>query len=256
MDLFDKYTVTTDPPPNLFETNGPTSLKQADATKVLNALPGFVTRLIESGFYLAGGSIRAIINNEAVADYDMFGQTDEQIVQAAMALSNQYGAKLVKTLNAITVRIDGFPPVQFILPWKFTSPQACMNNFDFTICRAVLFADTATRSGDPIEPPDFDTACDRRFYHDTAEKILWYCQPQREEDSAGSFLRVQKFIARGYKIAPLQLAKLLGRVVAGSIIPPRRHKAWEVEENERYERDCVEAIHETFKASSKRRMGY
>ena len=50
------------------------------------------------------------------------------------------------------------------------------------------------------------------FYPDLAAKRLVYTSPCRDEAPGGSFLRVRKFLSRGYNIQVLSLAGVLARI--------------------------------------------
>ena len=50
------------------------------------------------------------------------------------------------------------------------------------------------------------------FYIDLAARRLVYTNPVREEEAGGSFMRVLKFIKRGYNIQPGSLGQVLARI--------------------------------------------
>jgi hypothetical protein len=170
-------------------------------------MPDRIKSIVKSGFYVGGGFIRSVLNKEEIADYDIFANSIDQIENEIERIKILNAPYVGQTSNAWTVKIPGMKPIQFIKKWLFQDPESCINSFDFAICRAVIF-------WDPIADK-FDSAVDERFYESLWNKKLVYCKPNREEIAAGSFLRLQKFLAKGYKINQNELAKVLARLLMG-----------------------------------------
>lgn len=168
-------------------------------------MPHVVSELIKSGFYIGGGFIRSVLNNEEISDYDIFAQNMPQIEKEVELLKTK--AYVGNTHNAYTIKIPGTKPIQFITKWLFDTPESCMKSFDYAICRAVIFWDK--------DKMEFDSVIDHDFYYSLNHKKLIYCNPIREEVAAGSFLRMQKFILKGYTINQENLAKVTARMLAG-----------------------------------------
>lgn len=234
----------------------PSTLTWQDTQRVIDSLPGFIPRLLNDGFYIGGGCIRSVIAGEPISDVDIFGSDRDSLDKAAEDLRMRYGGTKFVTANAITVRVPGMSPIQFIRRWVFDTPEACMQSFDFTISRAVIYAEFTTRSGDPLPEPEYSSVCDDRFYEDLTNKRITYCQPKREEDPAGSFLRVQKFIKRGYKVPPMEYAKMIARLLSKTKLPFPPLLFEDLPAFEAYESDLVEAVAGSFNRSTKRHMGY
>lgn len=163
--------------------------------------------------FLAGGALRALIGGEKVADWDLFGSSEHELTNLMEALKlNRPGSRLHRTPNAITLLSPNYKPAQAITRWLYTTADALMESFDFTIARAVVWYD-------PNED-QWKSLVDERFYPDLAAKRLHYRAPVRQEDAGGSLLRVVKFLRRGYNIAPASLSKVVARVVDSIPSPP------------------------------------
>lgn len=179
-------------------------LKQEDLRKVLEALPLPVTRMLRmSGLFLAGGFIRAVVAEEKPSDIDIFSSSKEEAERWSSILASSLGKGRHSTPNAITISHPG-GAIQFITRWLFSLSSDVIKSFDFTIAQAVVFysKDAGAWLGYASD----------EFYPDTNGKILRYTSPTREEDAAGSLLRVNKFLSRGYSISDEDLAKVVARV--------------------------------------------
>lgn len=149
---------------------------------------------------IAGGYIRSRIAREDVMDIDVFCPSKLEATGAAEVLKTEHG--VFQTDNAITV--NGYQyPIQVIHRWTFESPELVVPSFDFTIAKAAFWWD-ATHG--------WQSLCDDAFYQDLSAKRLVYTSPDRNEDAAGSFLRLLKFYQRGYR-APLRtVAEVVSRM--------------------------------------------
>lgn len=146
---------------------------------------------------LAGGFIRACISQEQKSDIDLFvSSTDE-----AEALVTELSAnrETVRTENATTLIGSGLP-VQVVHKWTYDTPGEVLRSFDFSIATAGVWFDGALWQG----------RCHEDFYRDLAAKRLRYTD---HGVPGGSLLRVLKFAARGYRIPPYYLARLIAAVV-------------------------------------------
>lgn len=185
-------------------------LHESDVAKVVAALPPPIQRMLRmSRFFLAGGFVRAIVNEEVPNDIDLFVPSREP----ALRYSRLLKASRRVTKNAITVRLGpGTPPIQFIVRWFFSEAGKVIESFDFTIAQAVVWFDGSKWQG----------LCADTFYIAVGDRLLRYTSPTREEDAAGSLLRVNRFIARGYNILDEDMGKVVARVVnesAGTRMP-------------------------------------
>lgn len=183
-----------------------TPLAPHDIAWCVRRLPKQVVALMKEhpSIILAGGYIRSVISNERVNDLDLFTSSADASKLAADALKDRVG-EIFTTDNAHTVRMRGAPMVQFIHRWSFTTPEQCLESFDFTIaCAAIWHADK-----------QWHGACDPQFYQDLAAKRLVYRSPQRNEDAGGSMLRVLKFYQCGYRIPLDSMGAVIARLVGG-----------------------------------------
>lgn len=184
-----------------------TCLSATDLCFVVRRLPKDVQVLLRQNaghVFLGGGFIRAVIAGEVPSDIDLFGSSDAVVTRAADALAAQRaGCRKHYTKNAITLLATERLPVQFIRRWTFDSAEALTASFDFTVCQAAI----------GVTEGAFVSTCSPDFYLDLAARRLSYTFPQREEEAGGSLLRVVKYLARGYRIAPESLAGVVSRLV-------------------------------------------
>lgn len=191
-------------------------MKKFDAynlVKIMDFIPAALRDVLEkydNKVCLAGGCIRSIINGEEVKDWDLFITTGEPAFAHCIAgflLSSIKNSELHETANALTISSSEIIPIQIITRWIQKDAEEVINTFDFTIAQAAIWWDGVWKS------------CHADMYFADLEfKRLRYTSPVREEDCAGSMMRVIKFVARGYKIPKEQLAKVIGQVVKGSTI--------------------------------------
>lgn len=180
-------------------------LQQNDLVRSIARIPTPLTRLLKTNdLFLGGGFIRSIVTGEKISDYDVFGSSKNQLESMAALLVTEQKGTLHKSKNSLTVRFGLTPPVQFITRWMYDDPQTLLDGFDFTVCQAVLWFDKPTQRWRSLTSPS--------FYPDLAAKRLVYTHPRRDEAPGGSFLRVRKFLQRGYNIQVLSLAGVLARI--------------------------------------------
>ncbi|MCK5603954.1 hypothetical protein KAR91_18850 [Candidatus Pacearchaeota archaeon] len=181
------------------------TLSRGDLQLVVSRLPkDVVTLMKERGIILGGGFIRAAVAGEKPSDIDLFGSSKDQLEAAARSLNNdREGSRFFSSDNAYTVLTAVRMPVQFIHRWVFPTASQCVESFDFTIAKAVVWY---------TEERKWQSACARTFYQDLAARRLVYCSPDRNEDAGGSLLRVRKFLARGYNIQAASLAAVIARL--------------------------------------------
>ena len=194
------------------------NLLPEDLNYIVNRLPTDVRKLMKKGnIYLAGGFIRSCIANEQVNDIDLWGADAEQLKVTAQLFAGERKVRCMMTDNACTILTPNRTPVQFITRWTYDDPVRLAESFDYSIASAVIWYDRAD-----AQPADgsrvygqWKSHCHENFYADLASKRLRYLFPVRNEDAGGSMLRMTKFLARGYRIAPESLAGLIARMNAG-----------------------------------------
>lgn len=186
------------------------ALDDQDVRRISARLPAPLRELLEERYDLAvaGGFIRTIITNERVSDIDVFGSDALMLKNTADGYAETVIDKHpVETDNAITVR--GRPPVQFIHKWTFDSKTKLVESFDFTIARvAVWYEGGAWRS-----------VADDRFYVDLAARRLVYMSPEGNT-AGGTLLRLQKFVARGYRASAFNIAAIAQDLAAAAGAAP------------------------------------
>lgn len=183
-----------------------TTLADEDVRYIVSRLPRDIRDLMTQypKLVLAGGFIRAVIAGEEASDIDLFGPTQEYIGMASASLQAvRPGHQFFSTGNAMTLTTAGKTPVQFITRWTYEEPHGLLRSFDFTIAKAGVYFKAGIWHG----------LCHVRFYRDLAAKRLHYTSPVRNEDAGGSILRVQKFLSKGYRIAPESLGAVIARLV-------------------------------------------
>lgn len=177
-----------------------------DMHRVLAFLPKDVIKMMRGHpIFLAGGFIRAKVAGEAVSDIDLLAGNADDCKMFGSALAAERNVTSYRTRNAITIVSPPRVPVQFIHRWTFTDPAMLIQSFDFTIARACMWFDQDAGAWRSLVDP--------MFYPDLASRRLRYCCPERNEDAGGSLLRVQKFLKRGYDIAPEELGRVIARLI-------------------------------------------
>lgn len=180
-------------------------LQEWDRWSTVRRLPKKLRELCEAEgalVFIGGGYIRSCVNGEPVNDIDVFTKNAEE----SERLSNKLEAPVYKAPNSYTLTLDGIH-VQFIHRWGFETPQDCVESFDFTIAKAIIWYDKGAGK--------WLTLCEPRFYGDLAAKRLVYTSPMRNEDAGGSLLRVLKFYQRGYRIPLDSMGAVVARVLQG-----------------------------------------
>lgn len=186
-------------------------MNNTDLVWVMSRLPRDVQDVLNAPVYrgvmLGGGFIRETIAGNPVKDIDLFVPHKEMACDIANHLkAGRAGESRVHiTDNAVTLLTQGRIPVQIITRWVFDSPEALLESFDFTVCRAVISNVGGVISG----------TVDNNFYCDLAARRLVYTYPNREEAPGGSMMRVRKFLSRGYNIQPQSLAGVISRIAGG-----------------------------------------
>jgi hypothetical protein len=135
----------------------------------------------------------------------------------AKLFAGERKVRCMETDNASTILTPNRTPVQFITRWTFDDPVKLAESFDYSIASAVIWfekADAQPTDGSRVYG-QWKSWCHDTFYADLASKRLRYLFPVRNEDAGGSMLRMTKFLARGYRIAPESLAGLIARMNAG-----------------------------------------
>lgn len=183
------------------------TLLPEDLNHVVRSLPKDVQELLiaSRGRYLAGDFIRSVISGEGVQDIDLFTESAPHCHSLAVKLAEERNVKLFETKNAFTIAARGRVPVQVIQRWTYENPTDLCDSFDFTIARAVVWYGQV----------GWHSMCDDHYYADLAARRLRYMAPERNEDAGGSFLRMQKFLRRGYKISPEETGKVVNRLMRG-----------------------------------------
>jgi hypothetical protein len=202
------------------------TLTPSDLNFILTRCPKDILKLLKDNageLFLAGGFIRSTIAGDKVSDIDLFGTSAEKLLQIAKDLTLERKGRFFKTDNAITVLAPPRIPAQFITRWVFSSgcyeaiAEMLIKSFDFTICQAVIWAeeivfDTPEEKGK--KKYVFHSRCSSHFYSDLAAKRLVYTFPQREEEAGGSFMRVIKFVKKGFNVQAPTLAGVTARIVS------------------------------------------
>lgn len=180
-------------------------LSKAHLDAIFKKLPIGVTYQLQryaDHLFLAGGAIRAILNNESVNDIDLFAQ-HASIAEGAAHFFQGGNAtvKLHVTENAFTIK-DVNPHVQIVRRDYYDTPQAVLDSFDFVVCKAVIWYDGNL----------WQSRVDPGFFNDLEQQKLTYCSPVGQ-DPRDSLLRVLKFSARGYSVDARSLAKIVTQTV-------------------------------------------
>lgn len=192
-------------------------LSPTDIHFVLTRTPKYVRTMLTDNvgeLFMAGGFIRATIAGEKPSDIDIFGPSREKLEAVAkdVVVNSNGGARLHETENAYTILWkNGRVPLQFIHRWVYSDAMKLVQEFDFSIAQAAVWA----VRGDDLHPFKWESLCGDHFYSDLAAKRLRYLYPSRAEDAGGSLMRARKFLKRGYSIQAPSLAGIISRLMSG-----------------------------------------
>jgi hypothetical protein len=181
-------------------------LFEGDINRCLEQLPASVVCALKSRpnkICVAGGFIRAVLAKETVKDIDIFVDS-EQTARDVAAELRKPGVTNLETGKAITVLGYTVAP-QVIYKWLFEHPRDVIEAFDFTIAQASFWWDC----------DHWTSHIHLDFYPDLQTKTLVYTDP-RDNDDAGTFLRVLKFYRAGYGIDNDTLGKVLAGLCRGT----------------------------------------
>lgn len=183
-------------------------LTQYDLDRAVKILPETVKSVMRmNGTIVAGGFLRCVVTRERVKDVDLFSKSPEDSLDSAKTL-NAFNTKLgenkiITTKNTYSLKgVEGYF-VQFIHRWCHPDPESLLKSFDFTIAKAAMWYDKSI---------GWTSLVDDEFYPDVAARRLNFKFPERQEDPAGSLLRVLKFVKKGYNIPNESLAGVVARV--------------------------------------------
>lgn len=187
-------------------------LLDTDLRWIVTIMPRDVRDLVKASggrIIVAGGFIRSVISHEKIADIDLFADDAEYLRAIVYGLEKTrkeagYSSRTLRTKNAVTLATGERLPVQGITRWLFSSPETCIQSFDYTIAAAAVWFDQPAHQWRSI--------CHPRFYADLAGKRLHYTSPVREEEAGGSMLRAVKFLRQGYTIDLQSLGRVMARV--------------------------------------------
>ena len=185
-----------------------TELIKTDLQFCVSRIPKDIRDLMQKySLILGGGFIRNTISGEKVNDIDLFGADATTLQLAAQELGILRTAKIHETKYAYTILSPPRLPVQLIKRWHYTEMITLCQEFDFTVCQAAIRFLSGESGG-------WTSWTGERFYPDLAAKRLVYTSPQRDEEAGGSFLRMRKFLQRGYSIQAVSMAAVTARLIA------------------------------------------
>jgi len=184
-------------------------LNKYDLMTVVRRLPKSIKDLMiqpkyHNKVFIAGGCILSIITNEKIKDYDILVSDKETAKELRDDFLKYQNTTVYETKNAYTIKGLGIP-IQIIYRWNFNLPNEVIESFDFTVSCSCVYFDGQYYQG----------ICHKQYYEDISSKRLTYTHPIREEDPAGSFLRLLKFYKRGYQIPLDSLASVMTRLYCG-----------------------------------------
>ena len=183
-------------------------LNKQDLDRVISLLPTPVesTLILEGKRVVwAGGFIRDPILRVSAKDIDLFATSPELAKKIMNDLNFLRKEQLIVTKNAYSIKNIEGRFVQAIHRWSYPTPEALLKSFDFTVSCAAIWYDETTCG--------WESLVDDNFYTDLAAKRLTFRFPERQEDCAGSLIRVLRFVKKGYTISSESLAGVIARIV-------------------------------------------
>lgn len=190
--------------------------------------------------FIAGGYITSVILREKIQDIDVFLKKDVDftavvadiiLTVADIACMNVWldrkqlskdfpmgkevrlyvgdtdtNVVLFETTNAVSIKFREHK-IQVIKSYASLSPNELLSRFDFSMGGAVIY----TNDYGDYALPILRSNCLVEYYRCINQKVVNYRVPVRDEAAGGSYLRLQKFIARGWTATIAQHAKVLAR---------------------------------------------
>ena len=181
------------------------ALDDEDLRRVIFALPDQVRealRRFPGEAVIAGGFIRATIAGENIHDIDLFVTSEKKAKEVLDEVNIKFEKKELHDLSII----DGVE-LQTIWRYAFKVPIDVPNDFDYTVCKAVVWFDKADKNN----PSGYRGACHERFYRDLARRELVYCN-EREHEQITGFPRLLKYTSYGYTINAESLSEVIVKI--------------------------------------------
>lgn len=168
---------------------------------------------------IAGGALRDLFMGDKPKDIDLFVRSAghaAEVVNHLVATTPDAG--VTRTHNAVTIHSPWRRKVQVITRWMYDTGYDVIESFDFTFCKAALRYDDG----------GFTFSESSSFMEDARDRRLVYASPQRDEDAAGSLVRVNRFLSRGYTIDSENFVKVLARARAAGdpAAEIEEHRVW------------------------------
>lgn len=178
-----------------------TRLQPADVYNVLGALPLYVQRLMQDfpgELFLVGGFIVSVVIGETPKDIDLCCK-QAAIPSVAEKLRRMYTVDKT-TEKATTYAVHDAPNIQ-LLNRKFERPIDVLE-FDYRHCQAAVWFGESTKLVDSFVAPGWqDVIRDRTLVYTGGD------------DPLHSIDRARKFLMRGWKMEPAELALVVTDVV-------------------------------------------
>ncbi len=179
------------------------NLRQTEVERLLEVIDGKDVVTADTCWIVGGSVRRAVEGVESHADFDVYG-TAEGIAAIRERLTRSgFEIKLVRGKHTLfkrdTFRVDVSERVHY------ASPEACLGNFDFTICQFAAFY-----RGDNLRLMHGDFSL-----LDLAHRTLMPNEPGIE-NWARVLHRVRKYHRQGFEITPLALEGFV-RIARGGV---------------------------------------
>jgi len=169
---------------------------------VVESLPGLVRDLLvreSPGICVAGGYIRDFLRAQEPKDIDLFCTTQDRF-DAATVWMDTHDLYRRETATTTTYQLEY--PVQVIKNIYYRDHDDLIRSFDFTNCQAAVWYDGG-----------WVGRCTPEFIEAVKTGTTSYTGPDRAETPAGSFLRMLKFLRRGWDVDQDSIAHVVGRMI-------------------------------------------
>jgi len=158
--------------------------------EVMSFVPGGLQEVMKDyHLILAGGFIRDIIAGKTPNDIDLWCMDSDRCSMAAMLYVAKIGGDIGWGDFAGTVTQEGSFPVAFIYARPYATPEALIDSFDYSVCRAAIWWNGFF----------WESMVDVGFKRDIETRRLSYRDGRREEvDPDLVVQRLSKLIRKGY----------------------------------------------------------
>lgn len=183
-------------------------LKTEYKLKIIRRIPRVVSEVLSAfreNAFLAGGSIRSILGDTQVKDWDIFVRKEYRAeIAESLEKENffQPKARTISTDSADTIVMPLCEPIQIIHGFSFSGADDLISQFDFSVNAATLYCDLSGK---------YQFVFNYSFLHDTFHRVMrWIVSSENEDKESLDGLQKSLRLAReGFRVPRDSLVRML-----------------------------------------------